>query len=132
MKISDDILKQVAKDYSNLRNRIRFTLSLLNESTTEVEPTDIISKAVLSNINNSFIRILKNYDELDFLSVVKEVMYEVKAGSIQYYFDYVKDIAYILKPDNIKVQEAQFVLRKILDYILYALAPILPTTVEEA
>ncbi|BDU67606.1 MAG: isoleucine--tRNA ligase [Candidatus Tyloplasma litorale] len=133
VKISDDILKQVSKDYRKIRNSIKFILGNLYdyEEKDNIE-LSILSKSILNDIKNSNDKIINKYNEFNFIYVMKEIMHQLTSGSISYLLDYYKEIGYIVDKKDIRRIELQYTLKEILKFILYNIAPIIPVTAEEA
>ncbi|BDV03505.1 MAG: isoleucine--tRNA ligase [Candidatus Hepatoplasma scabrum] len=136
LKYSNDILKQIMIDYRKIRNTIRFILGNLSDFKIENFKNNFnlsfISKMIIDEIEKSQFKINKNNDNYNYYFKVKEIINQINTGAISYYLDYVKDIVYIENRESIKRREAQFVLKRIFDYLIYNLASIIPVTIEEA
>lgn len=132
VKISDEIIKQISGEYRKIRNSIRFVLG----SISDYEESDIeiskFGKSVLNEIRNKFLSIRKHYVEYNFIQVVKELNFELNSGVIAYYLDYYKEIGYVFAKDDSRRREGQLILSKMLEYILFSIAPIMPVTAEES
>ncbi len=132
VKISQELIKQTTNDYRKIRNTIRFILgNLADYDGSEVELTSI-TKLILDNINAVWTQIRINYANFNYVNIAKEIMQEITSGSISYLLDYAKDVLYVFKENDQERRAIQFVLTKILDLLLYAMAPLIPLTVEEA
>lgn len=74
--------------------------------------------------------VLENYDKFRFINVIKVLnRYVIDLSS--FYLSVTKDILYIRKEND---EERQMVLKnfyEILDFLMLALAPIIPTTADE-
>ncbi len=132
VKISDEIIKQISGDYRKTRNTMRFILGSLHDYEEQEVEFSVFGKTILNELTNSWNVIRKHYEGYNFLQVTKELMYQLNSGVVAYYLDYYKEFGYVLKVDDPWRREGQYILSKMLEYILFSLAPIAPVTVEEA
>ncbi|QDY87285.1 isoleucine--tRNA ligase [Mycoplasma anserisalpingitidis] len=132
INISEDILNQNAEVYRKIRNTLRFMISNTNDykydKNLKLEGIhEFINeelKVLIKNVN-------ENYNSFKFINVIKEINnYIVNLSS--FYLSIVKDLLYVESRDNIERQMVLKNLYEITDFIILALAPILPTTAEEA
>ncbi|VEU70110.1 isoleucine--tRNA ligase [Mycoplasmopsis glycophila] len=132
VSISDEILDQNTELYRKLRNTLRFILGNLDgyNQADSVQRNGIhkyIQNVLYQLINN----VIKAYDEYKFINVVKLINnFVVELSS--FYLSVTKDILYI-RPKN--DPERLMVLAnfyEIAEFLIVALAPIIPTTAEEA
>ncbi|WLP85594.1 isoleucine--tRNA ligase [Mycoplasma seminis] len=132
VNISNEILDQNTEIYRKIRNTIRFILGNLDkyhyDATTKREGIHLYIKEQLNALK---VEVFKAYDEYKFINVIKLINnYIVELSS--FYLSVTKDILYIREfndPERLMVLANLY---EILDFLLLALAPILPTTVEEA
>ncbi|QKT05701.1 isoleucine--tRNA ligase [Mycoplasma sp. OR1901] len=132
ISISDEILDQNTEIYRRIRNTIKFLLGNLNEFKydSKVERTGIhlYIKNQLENVKES---IFKAYDEYKFINVIKLLNnYIVDLSS--FYLTITKDILYVQKMDNPQRIMVLTNLYEITEFLIHVIAPILPTTAEEA
>ena len=132
IKISDDTIKQVSNSYRKIRNTIRFILGNLHDYDDSKQNLSLILKSILNDINKSNDFIREKYNVYNFNQVVKEVMNQLTNGSISYLLDYSKDILYVKKKNDPERRSVQYVLKEVLNYLLYSMAPFIPVTIEEA
>ncbi|WP_027120320.1 isoleucine--tRNA ligase [Mycoplasmopsis lipofaciens] len=132
ISISDNILNQNSEIYRKIRNTIKFLLGNLNDFVYDpsVERTGVHAyiKAELEKIKKN---VLKAYDEFRFLSVVK-ILNNYVIDLSSFYLNITKDILYV---DVINSSERIMTLTniyEIVEFIITAIAPILPTTAEDA
>ncbi|QSF13934.1 isoleucine--tRNA ligase [Mycoplasma sp. Mirounga ES2805-ORL] len=130
--ISDAIIKQNSEIYRKIRNTIKFILGNLDDY--EYEP-NLKLTGVHEFIKEDFERIkeiiIKYYDEFKFINVIKELNnYIVELSS--FYLSVVKDILYIEEKNSLNRRMVQKNLYEIVEFLIIALAPILPTTCEDA
>ncbi len=131
VKISDDIIKQISNDYRKIRNTIRFLLGNINDYQGQEVEVSTFGKTILNDIEKSWTTIRKHYEEFNFLQAMKELINQMYSGSVAYYLDYFKEIGYTTLKDDSRRVEMQYVLSKMLDYVLFSLAPVAPVTAEE-
>ncbi len=132
VKISDEAIKQVSGDYRKIRNTSRFILGALNDFDGFNGELSDFSKSVLNRLSDSFKVIREKYEEYNFLQASKELLNQLAtSGFAGFYLDYYKEFGYTFKAEDPRRREGQFVLSKILEYIVYSVAPITPVTAEE-
>ncbi len=131
-KISDESIKQVSRDYRTIRNSIKFLVANTSDFNNVEPELDLMDKSILNEIKNSFELISKRMSDYNFNNALKEIINQLNNGVVKYYLDYSKDYLYTLDENNLKRRSTQYVLNKILDYLLYVSAPFIPVTIEEA
>ena len=130
--ISDAILKQTSDMYRKIRNTIRFMLGNLNDFTNKdrVELEGIHSW-VNERLGNLMFTVIKAYNEYKFQVVIKEInLFLVNMSG--FYFDYAKDILYCDEQNDVERRSIQTNMWNIANFLIKALAPILPTSMEDA
>lgn len=131
ISISQNIIKQTAEIYRKIRNTIRYLLSNLYDYEFENISLNGVHEFIYLKLNN-IKKIVKDfYDNYQFINVVKTINNFIIDLS-SFYLSITKDILYIEKFDSNERRQVQFNLYNILDFLLNSLAPILPTTTEEA
>ena len=132
VSISDDIITQNIEIYRRIRNTIKFMLGNLfdfsEKDKVELKGIHAYANEILQNlildVNNSF-------DEFKFINVVKHInKFLIEMSG--FYFNIHKDSLYVDKHDSYDRRAVQTNIFNILNFILKAIAPILPTTSEEA
>lgn len=132
INISEEILNQNSEIYRKIRNTLRFMIS----NTNEYEYNKNLKLEGIHELINEELKVLiknvhENYNNYKFINVIKEINnYIVNLSS--FYLSIVKDLLYVESKDN---NERQMVLKnlyEITDFLILALAPIIPTTSEEA
>ncbi|MGB2600491.1 MAG: isoleucine--tRNA ligase [Candidatus Omnitrophota bacterium] len=136
IKLSPEILERLADGYRKIRNTFRFLLSNLYDfdpvkdvaSIEEMAETD---RWMLSALHRLVKDTTSYYDKWEFYKVYRSVynfcVYEVSA----FYLDVMKDLLYILSPDDSARRSTQTVMFRILHTLVRVLAPILSFTAEE-
>lgn len=132
INISEDILNQNAEVYRKIRNTLRFMISNTNDYKYD---KNLKLEGIHEFINEELKVLIKNvhenYNSFKFINVIKEINnYIVNLSS--FYLSIVKDLLYVESRDNIERQMVLKNLYEITDFIILALAPILPTTAEDA
>ncbi|MCU4706540.1 isoleucine--tRNA ligase [Mycoplasma sp. CSL7503-lung] len=132
ISISDEILDQNTEIYRRIRNTIKFLLGNLNdfEYNSKLERTGIhlYIKNQLENIKET---IFKAYDEYKFINVIK-ILNNYIVDLSSFYLTITKDILYVQKIDNPERIMVLTNLYEITEFLIHIIAPILPTTAEEA
>ncbi len=129
--ISQEIIKQNIDIYRNFRTKMRFmhgNLFDFNESMI-VEPTGF--HAYIAELHNKVkYQIKAAYEAYEFNKMIKIVNnFIIKISSL--YFEFAKDVLYADEKNSIERRMIQTNIFNILNTLIIALAPILPTTTEE-
>jgi isoleucyl-tRNA synthetase len=136
IKLSTEILERLADGYRKIRNTFRFLLSNLydfdpSRDMVPLEKMAEIDRWMLSALHRLTKDTTSYYDGWEFHKVYRSVynfcVYEVSA----FYLDVMKDLLYILSPDDPARRAAQTVMFRILHTLVRVLAPILSFTAEE-
>ncbi|MGL5204712.1 MAG: class I tRNA ligase family protein, partial [Metamycoplasmataceae bacterium] len=129
--IGENIIKQNVEIYRKIRNTLRFLLANLNDyEYEEINKTDVHA-LIEERLKNIKVRITNHYDNFNFINVIKEINNYVTDLS-SFYLSIIKDTLYaetILNKERLMIQNNLY---DILEFLLISLAPIIPTTVEEA
>lgn len=136
VRISDDILKQVADVYRKIRNTLRFLLgnvSDYNPNENRVAENDLleVDRYILHRLREFTASTLDHYDNFDYLDIYQEVQNFINVELSNFYLDYGKDILYIEEQNAHKRRSMQTVLYEILVNMTKLLAPIIPHTADE-
>lgn len=136
VRISDEILKQVADVYRKIRNTLRFLLGNVNDfnpTTDRIAEADLleVDRYVLHRLREFTASTLDHYEHFDYLDIYQEVQNFINVELSNFYLDYGKDILYIEKRDAHKRRSMQTVLFEILVNMTKLLAPIIPHTADE-
>ncbi|MGL6125424.1 MAG: isoleucine--tRNA ligase [Metamycoplasmataceae bacterium] len=129
--IGDNIIKQNVEIYRKIRNTLRFLLANLNDyEHKEIEKNDV-HELINERLENLKVRIVSSYDNFNFINIIKEINNFITDLS-SFYLSIIKDVLYAEKKDNEERLMIQNNLYNILEFLLISLAPIIPTTVDEA
>ncbi|QNM93397.1 isoleucine--tRNA ligase [Mycoplasma sp. Pen4] len=131
VNISNDILDQNSEIYRKIRNTIKFLLGNLNEYEYHETKLTGIHEYVFEEFKQIQKNIIAAYDEYKFLNVVK-LLNNYIVDLSAFYLSVTKDILYVREFNDPERLMVLYNMYHILDFIIKAIAPILPTTAEEA
>jgi isoleucyl-tRNA synthetase len=136
VRVSNDILKQVAEVYRKIRNTFRFMLGNLfdfNPSVHKVayEELSEIDRYMLVKLNNLIDRVTKGYEEYQFSSIYHAIHNFCTIDMSSFYLDIAKDTLYIEAADNQQRRAIQTVLYEVLVSLTKLTSPILSHTADE-
>ena len=137
VRVSMDILKQVAEVYRKIRNTMRFLLA----NTTDFEPSkDAVAYEDLRSVDkymtvrlNQVIKEIREegYEKYNFLHIYKTVMNFLTVDLSSFYLDFAKDVVYIEAEDDAQRRCMQTVFYQTAVALTKLLTPIIPHTAEE-
>ncbi len=133
--IGQNILKQTSENYRKMRNTLRFMIGNLADFDFEVDSAvelASVDQFVLARWATLKQEIMNYYDQYKIHLVIKDLLNFMVEILSSFYFDFAKDILYILKAKSTRRLQVQSTLFIILQDMLIILAPILVTTAEEA
>ncbi len=135
VRVSMDILQQVAEQYKKIRNTTRFLLantSDFNPIFDSVEFSELRSadKYTLEKFSKLVDKVLKAYESYSFMTVYKELTNFLTDLS-GFYMDFAKDVIYIEPKKSLARRRMQTVFYQILVDLTKLIVPILPHTAEE-
>ncbi|EIT85013.1 isoleucyl-tRNA ligase [Fictibacillus macauensis ZFHKF-1] len=136
VRVSDDILKQVAEVYRKIRNTLRFLLGNLHgfdpaKHSVSYENLGELDQYMIVKLNKLIDRVKTAYDEYQFLSVYTAIHTFCTIDLSSFYMDIAKDTLYIQAEDDPKRRNIQTVLYQALVAITKLVAPILAHTSDE-
>ncbi|EGQ3895670.1 isoleucine--tRNA ligase [Staphylococcus pseudintermedius] len=136
VRISDEILNQVADVYRKIRNTLRFLLGNINDynpATDRIAEADLleVDRYILNRLREFTAGTLDHYESFDYLNIYQEVQNFINVELSNFYLDYGKDILYIEEKNAHKRRSMQTVLFEILVNMTKLLAPIISHTAEE-
>ena len=136
VRVSNDILAQVAEVYKKIRNTSRFMLGNLydfnpNVDYVEYENRAEIDKYMMYKVNKLVETVINAYEEYDFHIVYNEVHKFASSELSSKYLDVVKDPLYTLKPNDNTRRAIQSTMYDILSIIVKLISPVLCFTSEE-
>ncbi len=137
VKVSDEILKQVADAYRKMRNTIRYMLGNLTDFDPAVhsvpfEQMEEIDRLALARFEELREKVTAAYERYEFHSIHQALNYFGGTTMSAFYLDILKDRLYCSGTDSILRRSAQTVLHEILGGLLKLMAPVLSFTATEA
>lgn len=136
VKISDNILKQMAEAYRRVRNTARYILGNsadFNPKTDAVAYEDLmeIDKWALNKLERLKRTVTESYEKYEFYNLFQEIHYFAGIDMSAFYLDIIKDRLYAEKTDSQERRSAQTVMSEILITLTKMISPILSFTAEE-
>ncbi|MFC0188970.1 isoleucine--tRNA ligase [Fictibacillus aquaticus] len=136
VRVSDDILKQVAEVYRKIRNTFRFLLGNLDgfdpaKHSVSYEELPELEQYMLVKLNKVIGKVRKAYEEYQFLTVYNTIHNFCTIELSSFYLDMAKDTLYIQGEDDHKRRSIQTVLYESLLALTKLSAPILAHTADE-
>lgn len=135
VRISDEIMKQVAEGYRKIRNTMRFVLGNLNDfkasDLVEIKDLPGVDQYMLAKLNE----LMKAYDEAyanyDFATANQEILNYFTNTLSSFYMDFIKDILYIEDANSPRRRQVQTVLYHHAKTMMKLLSTVLVFTAEE-
>ncbi|MDF2556250.1 MAG: isoleucine-tRNA ligase [Bacillales bacterium] len=136
VRVSDEILKQVAEVYRKIRNTFRFLLGNLDgyhhaEHAVAVESLNEVNRFMLVKLNHLVKKSLEAYDNYAFSDIYTAINNFCSVELSAFYLDYGKDIMYCDAENSQSRREIQTVLYECLTKMVRLVTPILPHTADE-
>ncbi len=136
VRISDNLIKQVAESYRKIRNTFRFILSNLydfdiKKDAVKYADMKTVDKYMMIRLQEVIKEIKDAYNHYEFDKVYRIATNYVVNELSSFYLDFTKDTLYIDKVDGLDRRTIQTVFYKQLTELLFVLAPIIPHTAEE-
>jgi isoleucyl-tRNA synthetase len=137
IRISPDILKQLAEAYRRFRNTMRFMLGNLADfdpAADQVEPAAMgeMDRLMLHRLQELIARCRKGYEDFNFHTVFHGLHNFCVVDLSGFYLDVLKDRLYTSLPAGPERRAAQTVIYRMLSAMLRLAAPIMSFTAEEA
>ena len=137
VRISNDMMTQIAEGYRKIRNTFKFMLGNLDGFNPD---KDYISYSMRGKLNQVMTlkyyklvqTVLDAYENYQFDKVYRTVVPFMTNDLSAFYLDYTKDILYIEEENGIDRRSVQSTLYDITVGVLKLLTPILPHTTSEA
>ncbi|MED3725072.1 isoleucine--tRNA ligase [Priestia filamentosa] len=136
VRVSDEILKQVAEVYRKIRNTFRFLLGNLadfnpSEHRVEMENLREVDRYMMAKLNELIKNVKAGYDNYEFASVYQAVHNFCTIDMSSFYLDFAKDILYIEEESSHNRRAIQTVLYDSLVALTKLVSPILAHTADE-
>ena len=139
VRISENLLKQVAEQYRKIRNTFKFLLgNLSNGENSKFDPVkdkvdefEVVDKFILARLEEVKNSVIASFDKYDFASAVTKIMTFMSTDLSSFYLDIGKDILYCNGINSLRRKQMQNVIYKVCDELMRMLTPVLPFTMEE-
>ncbi|RPF56064.1 isoleucine--tRNA ligase [Aquisalibacillus elongatus] len=137
VRVSDNILKQVAEVYRKIRNTFRFLLGNLHDfdpAKDAVAEADLeeVDRYMLIRLQETIRKVRKAYDDYDYSTIYHTINNFCTVDLSSFYLDFAKDILYIEKADDHRRRSIQTVYHEMIVALTKLMSPILSHTTEEA
>lgn len=137
VRVSDDILKQVAEAYRKIRNTFRFLLGNLNdfdpaENLTAYEDLTGVNQYMLVKLNDLIKDVREAYDNYQFSTVYNKVHNFCSIELSSFFMDISKDTLYLKHRNHPERRGIQTVMHHTLTSLVRLMSPIITHTAEEA
>ncbi|WP_277673629.1 isoleucine--tRNA ligase [Piscibacillus halophilus] len=136
VRVSDNILKQVAEVYRKIRNTFRFLLGNLHDfdpTKDAVPEADLeeVDQYMLIRLQETICKVRKAYDDYEYSTIYHTINNFCTVDLSSFYLDFAKDILYIEKADDHRRRSIQTVYYDMIVSLSKLLSPILSHTSEE-
>ena len=135
VRISNEIMKQIAENYRKMRNTMRFVLGNLNDfkasDVVETSKLEGVDQYMLVELNNVIKGYQEAFDHYDFAEGNQLILNCFTNTLSAFYMDFTKDILYIEKKDSLRRRQVQTVLYHYAKTMMKLLSPVLVFTAEE-
>lgn len=138
VKISDNIIKQVADTYRKIRNTFKFLLANLSDGENQsFEEKDLVkdysklSTYILAELEKVKNEALKDYNNYDFASALQVVLNFLVQDVSALYASISKDSLYCDEAKSLRRKEYQSVIYQVVTTLSKLLAPVLAFTMDE-
>ncbi len=131
LKISDNILKQIAEQYRKLRNTFRFMLANINDLESINEEFGVIDRWILAKAAAVFAEVRTNFENYDFSKGFNILNHFIVNEFSGIYLDLCKDRLYCDAADDPHRRASQSAMALIAKALLGLIAPVLTYTADE-
>lgn len=136
VRVSEEILGQVAEVYRKIRNTIRFLIQNtedFNYATDGIAYDNLrgFDQYILSQLNTTVKDALAAYDNYNFSEIYKEINQFCTVVMSNFYMNVSKDVLYIDAPNGYERRAMQTVFYEVVLKLAKLLTPIIPHTAEE-
>lgn len=136
VRLSKEILKQLADSYRKIRNTFRYLLGNLydfayKKDRVPFEKMESLDRWALGKCLKMVREVSGHYDQFEFHAVYRKAYEFCSVDLSNFYFDVLKDRLYTAKKTGLKRRSAQTALFYILRNLVKILAPILSFTTDE-
>ena len=137
VRISNELMKQVAESYRKIRNTFKFMLGVIDDFNPELDYIGWSMRGQLNRIITDKYYVLATkvneaYEQYKFSEVTRQIIPFVVNDLSAFYLDYTKDSLYCDAKDAFERRAIQSTIYDILLGLLALLTPIIPHTTSEA
>ncbi len=137
IRISDEILKQLAEAYRRIRNTIRFLLGNLDgfdpeQDSVPVDDRTPLDQWAMHRLSRLEQHVHDCFESYQFHRIHQEIHNFCAVDLGGFYLDVIKDRLYCDAPDSARRASARATLFDLADTLIRLIAPLLPFTAEEA
>ncbi|MDQ6956862.1 MAG: isoleucine--tRNA ligase, partial [Mariprofundaceae bacterium] len=135
IRISDEIIKQLAESYRRIRNTIRFLLSNIenfdSSQSVPLEHRNKLDQWAMHRLAEVSKNVQASYEKYYFHQIHQEIHNFCSVDLGGFYLDIIKDRLYCDASDSARRMSAQSTLYDIAHTLVRLIAPIIPITAEE-
>ncbi|MDF7636728.1 isoleucine--tRNA ligase [Leuconostocaceae bacterium ESL0958] len=136
MRVSPEILKQVADAYRKIRNTMRFLLANTADFDYETDQVPFEQRAAHDQyatvLLNDLVKDLRaDYEKYELNALFNRLINFINVDLSAFYLDIAKDVVYVAAPDAPLRRSMQTVFYEMLTALTKLILPILPHTAEE-
>jgi len=136
VKISENILKQMAEAYRRVRNTARYILGNTNDfdpikDRVSYDELPEIDRWAMHKLETLKRKVTENYNKYEFYNLFHDIHYFAGIDMSAFYLDIIKDRLYAENGDSVDRRAAQTVMYEVLVSMNKMIAPILSFTAEE-
>lgn len=137
IRVSHNIIQNLAEGYRKIRNTFRFALSNLfdfdpNKDLIKIEEMQDLDKFYYGKFIKLVNRIKEAYEKYNFHTVVQNLVNFVSIDLSSQYHDIIKDRLYVSRKDSLERRSSQSCMYRIVKGLLTISSPILSFTTDEA
>ena len=136
--VSDNIVKNVANNYRNIRNTLRYQIGSIydfepSENALELHELHPVDKWALNELAKLVIEVTRAYDAFEYHRAFKEFIDPFCSNTLSAtYHDILKDRLYTCAPNDPLRRSSQTAIAIIFDVLTRLVSPLLPFTADEA
>ena len=139
VRISENLLRQVADQYRKIRNTFKFLLGNLSDGENDkfdpskdtVNKFEQVDEFILAKLEEVTNEVIDAFDNYDFASAMTKIMAFMSGDLSSFYLDIGKDILYCEAVDSLRRRQMQSVIYKVTSTLMRLLTPVLPFTMDE-
>lgn len=136
IRVSPDILKQLAEVYRKIRNTLRFILGNLYDFDPAKDPVAYqqlseLDRWALATLQHLVRQVTAYYQAYDYHLLYHAIHNFCAVDMSSLYLDVLKDTLYTMGKDDLQRRAAQTVLYQVAAALVRVIAPVLPHTAEE-